>query len=82
MKKRIFKSFNNFDLKRLFLDFIKTLAVYLVATGFALALNEASVMNDNIFGVYMLAVAIISVTTESYIWGVLASIVPFRTERR
>lgn len=74
MKKRIFKSFNNFDLKRLFLDFIKTLAVYLVATGFALALNEASVMNDNIFGVYMLAVAIISVTTESYIWGVLASI--------
>ena len=31
-------------------------------------------MNDNIFGVYMLAVAIISVTTESYIWGVLASV--------
>ena len=31
-------------------------------------------MNDNIFGVYMLAVAIISVTTGSYIWGVLASI--------
>ncbi|WP_458407280.1 sensor histidine kinase [Anaerotignum sp.] len=53
---------------------MKTLAVYLVATGCALALNEAAVMNDNIFGVYMLAVAIISVTTESYIWGVLASI--------
>ena len=74
MKKRIIKNINNFDPKKLFMDFIKTLAVYLVATGFALALNEAAVMNDNIFGVYMLAVAIISVTTESYIWGVLASI--------
>ncbi len=74
MNKRIVKSIHNFDLNRLFLDFMKTLAVYLVATGVALALNAASVMNDNIFGVYMLAVAIISVTTESYIWGVLASI--------
>lgn len=74
MKKRILKNINNFDLKKLFLDFMKTLAVYLVATCCALALNEAAVMNDNIFGVYMLAVAIISVTTESYIWGVLASI--------
>ena len=74
MKKRVLKNFKNFDLKRLFLDSMKTLAVYLVATGCALALNEASVMNDNIFGVYMLAVAIISVTTESYIWGILASI--------
>ena len=53
---------------------MKTLAVYLEATGCALALNEAAVMNDNIFGVYMLAVAIISVTTGSYIWGFLASI--------
>ncbi len=74
MKRRILKNINNFNLNKLFMDFMKTLAVYLVATGFALALNEAAVMNDNIFGVYMLAVAIISVTTESYIWGVLASI--------
>ena len=74
MKKKILKNINNFNFKRLFLDFVKTLAVYLVATGCALALNEAAVMNDNIFGVYMLAVAIISVTTGSYIWGFLASI--------
>lgn len=74
MKKRILRSINNFNLNRLFFDFLKTSSVYLVATGCALALNEAAVMNDNIFGVYMLAVAIISVTTESYIWGVLASI--------
>ena len=74
MKKKLLKFINNFNSKRLFLDFMKTLSVYLVATCVALALNEASVMNDNIFGVYMLAVAIISVTTESYIWGILASI--------
>lgn len=74
MNKKVIKNINNFNFKKLFSDFIKTLVVYLVATGCALALNEASVMNDNIFGVYMLAVAIISVTTESYIWGVLASI--------
>ena len=74
MKKKILKNINNFNFKRLFLDFVKTLAVYLVATGCALALNEAAVMNDDIFGVYMLAVAIISVTTGSYIWGFLASI--------
>ena len=74
MKKWLKRNINNFNLKRLFIDFTRTLSVYLVATGFALALNEASVMNDNIFGVYMLAVAIISVTTESYIWGILASI--------
>ena len=74
MKKRILKSIKNYNIKKLFQDFVKTLAVYLVATGCALALNAAAVMNDNIFGVYMLAVAIISVTTESYIWGVLASV--------
>jgi two-component system sensor histidine kinase KdpD len=74
MKKRILRSIKNYNIKKLFQDFVKTLAVYLVATGCALALNAAAVMNDNIFGVYMLAVAIISVTTESYIWGVLASV--------
>lgn len=74
MKKRFFKTINNFNPRNLFFDFMKTLSVYVVATGFALVLNEAAVMNDNIFGVYMLAVAIISVATESYIWGVLASI--------
>ena len=74
MRKRIYRLTNNFDPQRLFLDFVKTVLVYLIATCFALLLNKASVMNDNIFGVYMLAVAIISVITESYIWGVLASL--------
>lgn len=74
MKKRILKHIINYNINTLVWDFIKTLSIYLIATCCALALNEASVMNDNIFGVYMLAVAIISVITESYIWGVLASI--------
>ncbi|MBQ2880263.1 MAG: DUF4118 domain-containing protein, partial [Anaerotignum sp.] len=74
MKKRISKGFKKFDPNRFFIDFLKTISIYLVATGCALALNAAAVMNDNIFGVYMLAVAIISVTTGSYIWGVLASV--------
>jgi len=74
MNKKIAKNISFFNYKKLLMDFIKTLAVYLLATCCALALNEASVMNDNIFGVYMLAIAFVSVTTESYIWGVLASI--------
>lgn len=73
MYKKYLKNIYNFDCKKLLIDFFKTLAVYFVATCCALALNEASVMNDNIFGVYMLAVAIISVTTENFIWGILAS---------
>lgn len=74
MKKRFLRIINNFNFFHLLLDFGKTLLIYLIATGFALWLNEASVMNDNIFGIYMLAVAIISFSTEGYIWGALASI--------
>lgn len=74
MKKRIKKFLNNFDGLALFLDFTRTLFVYMIATCFALLLNQASVMNDNIFGVYMLGVALISFMTSGYIWGILASI--------
>lgn len=74
MKKRIYRRISTFDLEILLRDFIRTFSVYLIATACALALNKASVMNDNIFGVYMLAVALISVSTDSYIWGLLASI--------
>ena len=74
MKKRIKRFLNNFDSLALFLDFTRTLLVYMIATCFALLLNQASVMNDNIFGVYMLGVALISFMTSGYIWGILASI--------
>ncbi|MGN1231025.1 MAG: DUF4118 domain-containing protein, partial [Anaerotignum sp.] len=74
MKKRIKKFLNNFDGMTLFLDFIRTLFVYMIATCFALLLNQAAVMNDNIFGVYMLGVALISFMTSGYLWGILASI--------
>ena len=36
---------------------------------FALCLNGAEVLNENIFGVYMLAVALISYMTSGYFWG-------------
>lgn len=73
MNKRLKKILNNFDGAVLFLDFIRTLFVYMIATCFALLLNQASVMNDNIFGVYMLGVALISFMTSGYLWGILAS---------
>lgn len=74
MKKKLRRTLNNFDLSILFLDFVKTCIVYLIATCTALCLNEAAVMNDNIFGVYMMAVAFISYMTSGYFWGVIASI--------
>ena len=74
MKKRIKRTLNNFNAAALFQDFIRTAAVYLVATCLALCLNGAEVLNENIFGVYMLAVALISYMTSGYFWGVIASI--------
>lgn len=71
--RRLNKTLNTFDSMNLFMDFTKTLFIYLIATCFALTLNQAEVMNDNIFGVYMLAVAITSVITSNYLWGILAS---------
>ena len=72
--KRYNKFFIHFDIRTFLFDYFKTLAVYLIATLFALCMNEASVINDNIFGVYMLGVAVTSLITSGYFWGVLASI--------
>jgi len=55
-------------------DLIKTLFIFGIATLFALYVVDANVISDNIFGVYMLAVAIISVITNGYFWGVLGSV--------
>ena len=74
MNKHIFKALKNFDVTDIILDAIKTLLTYLFATSFALLLNKTEVMNDNIFGIYMLAVAITSVITSGYFWGLLASL--------
>ena len=71
MKKRIKRTLNNFNAAALFQDFIHTAAVYLVATCLALCLNGAEVLNENIFVVYMLAVALISYMTSGYFWGIL-----------
>lgn len=55
-------------------DFFKTILVFLIATSFALCVVEMNVISDNIFGVYMLAVAVTSVITRGYIWGILSSV--------
>lgn len=55
-------------------DLFKTILVFLIATSFALCVVEMNVISDNIFGVYMFGVAITSVITSGYIWGLLSSI--------
>lgn len=55
-------------------DLFKTILIYLVATSFALCLVELNVISDNIFGIYMLAVAITSIFTSGYAWGIFSSI--------
>lgn len=51
-----------------------TIFVLLLATIIALVLVEASQINDNVFGVYILAVVIISRFTTGYYWGIIASL--------
>lgn len=73
--KRLYKRFiSNFDPMNMLVDLFKTILIYLIATSFALCLAEVSVINDNIFGMYMLGVAVTSVMTNGYFWGILASI--------
>lgn len=55
-------------------DLFKTILIFLIATSFALCVVEMNVISDNIFGVYMFGVAITSVITSGYIWGLLSSI--------
>lgn len=55
-------------------NFLKTLLVLTIATGIALLLVEASAISDNIFGVYILAVIIVSRITSGFFWGILSSI--------
>lgn len=51
-----------------------TILVLSLSTIFALILVEASSIQNNVFGVYVLAVAIISSMTTGYHWGVIASV--------
>ncbi|WP_313528053.1 ATP-binding protein [Anaerotignum sp.] len=55
-------------------DLFKTILVFLIATSFALCVVEMNVISDNIFGVYMLAVAVTSVITNGVIWGILSAV--------
>lgn len=70
--KRIIQNFETHFTTILY-DLFKTVLVFLIATTFALCLQETDVLNDNIFGIYMLAVAITSSITSGYVWGIIAS---------
>lgn len=64
----------NFSPSTILYDFFRTLLIYLIATSFALCLVGAEVIHDNIFGMYILGVAVTSVTTSGYFWGIAASV--------
>lgn len=70
MKKCILKHIN---IVILFSDFLKTVFIFFIATLLALLLVNVSAIKDNVFSVYILAVALISVVTSGYIWGIFSS---------
>ncbi len=72
--KEVYKQLNKFDFKVLIFDLVKSILIYLAVTLAALCLTDASVMKDNIFGVYMLSVALTSTVTSGYLCGILASV--------
>lgn len=55
-------------------NFFKTLLVLAIATVIALLLVEASEINDNVFGVYVLAVVVVSRITSGFFWGIVSSV--------
>ncbi len=71
---KLYKLRTSFDMETFLYDFFKTALIYIVATLIALCLNGMEVINDNIFGVYMLGVAFTSFVTNGYFWGSVASI--------
>lgn len=73
MAKAIWRSLH-FDPTTILYDLFKTTLIYLVATSFALCLVGAEVIHDNIFGMYILGVAVTSVMTNGYFWGIAASV--------
>lgn len=64
----------HFDPTTILYDLFKTTLIYLIATSFALCLVGAEVIHDNIFGMYILGVAVTSVMTNGYFWGIVASV--------
>ncbi len=65
---------SNFQPIVFILDLLKTIAIFIIATLLAFLLIKASFISDNIFGLYMLSVALVSILTQGYFWGILSSI--------
>ena len=66
-------NFNQFHISLFFSDFLKTILILFIATILAFTLVRLSAIAVNIFSLYILAVALISVVTSGYIWGIFSS---------
>lgn len=65
----------NLNIRKIIFSFLRTAGIILVATGVALLLEmHASNVKNNIIGVYMLSVVVVTTVTPGYIWGILASV--------
>lgn len=64
-----------FNTKIIFYDLLKTLGIYTLATIIALIFVASNVINDNIYGVYMLSVALTAFVTNGYFWSIFSSVV-------
>jgi two-component system sensor histidine kinase KdpD len=62
------------NIKSISHNFLKTIIVLFFSTSFAFIVLEASDIKDNIFGIYILAVAIVSSITPGYFWGICTSL--------
>lgn len=66
--------FKQINLPLLICDFIKTVFIFFIATLLAFVLVHVSTIEDNIFSVYILAIALISFVTSGYLWGTISSV--------
>ncbi|WP_317853670.1 ATP-binding protein [Chakrabartyella piscis] len=62
------------DSKIIGYDLSKTIGIYAIATIIALIFVKVNVISDNIYGVYMLAVAITAFLTNGYLWSIISSV--------
>ena len=70
MKKKQIKQIN---ISLFLMDFFKTMCIFIITTILAFLLIKVSFIRDNIFGIYILSVALVAVFTSGYVWGIFSS---------
>ena len=70
MKKKQIKQIN---ISLFLMDFFKTMCIFIITTLLAFLLIKVSFIRDNIFGIYILSVALVAVFTSGYVWGIFSS---------